>query len=93
MEENFKVPSLDNRIKFVSRKSSEKLSNDSVAEISTNSEPTTTDNAVPKLNKQKCPYVEPKWSQKPEYVYSFEVLKGGTIAETVKDLQNKAFWL
>lgn len=103
MEENFKVPTLDSRIKFVSRKSSEKSSNNVNEQPSStsDSESTETDKNASKTNspaKQsllKCPYVEPKWSEKPipEHVYNFEVLKGGTIAETFNDLQHKAFWL
>lgn len=72
MEENFKVPSLDNRIKFVARKPSEKSSNDS-GEQPSNSELPTDGNKVSKttqtnplpVKKSKCPYVEPKWSEKP----------------------------
>lgn len=102
MEETFKVPTLDARIKFVPRKSSEKSTNDGSEQPSstTNSEqPTDADKNPTKTNpptKQsslKCPYVEPKWSEKPKDVYSFEVLKGGTIAETFSDLQNKPYWL
>lgn len=42
----------------------------------------------------KCPYIEPKWSKKPdaELNYNLEVLKNGTIVETIKDLQTKAYW-
>lgn len=103
MEENFKVPSLDSRIKFVSRKPTDKSSNDSTEPPSNISESTADsndknpapkpNNVPPKQNQLKCPYVEPKWSEKPEHVYSFEVLKGGTIAETFDDLQNQAYWL
>lgn len=100
MEENFKVPSLDSRVKFVPRKSSEKSSNDEQPSSTTTSD-SDTDKNTSKTNpptKQptlKCPYIEPKWSEKPipEHVYSFEVLKSGTIAETFNDLQSKAFWL
>lgn len=102
MEENFKVPSLDSRIKFVARKSSEKSPNDSSdqptstsnSELSADAEKNTKTNPPPvKQNQLKCPYVEPKWSEKAEHVYSFEVLKGGIIAETFKDLQSRAYWL
>lgn len=103
MEENFKVPTLDSRIKFVPRKSTDKSSNDVTEQPSStsNSESTGVDKNIPKPNppaKQlslKCPYTEPKWSEKPipEHVYNFEVLKGGTIAETFNDLQSKAFWM
>lgn len=106
MEENFKVPTLDSRIKFVARKSAEKPSIESIEQpssTSSNSESSDTDKSTEKLKtnppaKQsllKCQYVEPKWSEKPirEHVYSFEVLKGGIIAETFKDLQSKAYWM
>lgn len=103
MEENFKVPTLDSRIKFVARKSSEKSSNEVVEQPSSTSTSESSDtdknaskpNPPAKQNLLKCSYVEPKWSEKPvrEHVYSFEVLKGGIIAETFKDLQSKAFWM
>lgn len=42
----------------------------------------------------KCPYVEPKWSAPPDsqLAYSFEVLKGGQIVDSVNDLQSKSHW-
>lgn len=104
MEENFKVPSLDSRIKFVSRKPADKSSNDSEPPSTTNTssaDSTDTDKNISKTNvptkttSLKCPYVEPKWSKKPipEHVYSFEVLKSGTIAERFNNLQTQPFWL
>lgn len=42
-----------------------------------------------------CPYIEPKWSEKPDsdVIYNFEVLKTGVIVDEIKNLQNKAFWI
>lgn len=42
-----------------------------------------------------CPYTEPLWSAAPsdQHPYHIEMLKGGTIVETVSDLQSRPFWL
>lgn len=47
-----------------------------------------------KVAASKCPYIEPKWSQRPDssLTYNFEVLKGGQIVEDIKHLETKAFW-
>lgn len=123
MDDNFKIPSIDSKIKFLPRKQQTPAAEnpvpipnlvktqqeqDNIDEKQLNSEqipsgsplksscpPTFPIKSKPKEVQVKCPYLEPKWSQKPvpDHVYSFDVLKNGTIVESVKNLQDKAFWL
>lgn len=106
MDDGFKVPSLDTKIKFIPKKPSQSTLNnkESTDENPANVSKSTTESeahsssaiatSTPKL-KAKCSYVEPKWSEKPsqDFNYQFEVLKNGSIVETVQNLQSKAFWL
>lgn len=49
----------------------------------------------PRTPQPQCSYVEPKWSAAPaaQHPYHIEMLKSGTIVETVSDLQEQAYWL
>lgn len=102
MENEFKVPTLDPKLKAPLKK--DKAPVDDAAEEKETPAPTPVavaeesrsakvESDVPK-NLPKCPYVEPKWSQPPDssLVYKFEVLKSGQIVENFDNLQEKAFW-
>lgn len=53
-----------------------------------------TDEEINSELKPEIPYKIPKWDgAKPAKSYSFEVLKNGVIVETVKNLQERSFWL
>lgn len=117
MDDNFKVPSIDTKIKFIPRKQPTPENSvpnpvetqpETIDENHVNAEPipsvsplkksSTSTGTIKTKSKEchvKCSYTEPKWSQTPasDHVYSFEVLKNGSIVETFKNLQDKAFWL
>lgn len=98
MEKEFKVPSVESKVKFVPRKTIEPESVDTPAEnVAKNDKPpdeVKRVESVPANTNSNCPYKEPKWSKCPDdaHVYSFEILKGGQIVENVRNLQTKAFW-
>ncbi|XP_055698017.1 kanadaptin [Phlebotomus papatasi] len=90
MEEGFKVPSLDivRPIKTSVPKIPKEES--SIEGSSSGQEKTESSQTLPVA---ECPYIEPKWSGRPESSYSFEVLKTGTIIEIVENLQEKPYWV
>lgn len=98
MDTEFKVPSIESKVKFIPRKTEEAELVDTTDEkITKSDEPS--DEAKPvecsvAKATSNCPYKEPKWSQRPDaaHIYSFEVLKGGQIVENVRNLQTKAYW-
>lgn len=107
MDDGFKVPSLEPKIKFIPTKSSDATSDNrestdeiqatastSTAEFETQLTSAAPIREIPRP-RPKCLYIEPKWSDKPsqEYIYQFEVLKNGSIVDIVRDLQSRAFWL
>lgn len=113
MEDGFKVPSADAKIKFIPKKAAEvqtdtnetvelKITEDTTNVSEEVSKPISTITseqskpvASPVKPRPKCPYIEPKWSQKPsiDHKYSVEILKNGIIVETVQDLQLKPYWV
>lgn len=108
MDDGFKVPSLDSKIKFIPKKPAEVTDEDRPesteqeppieAEPPQKPTPIAPEKVLPPLPKKqrpKCPYVEPKWSQKPspELSYHFEILKNGTIVQTVAALESRTHWL
>lgn len=100
MEKEFKVPSIEPKVKFIPRKTKEPESVEAPVEIAPKTEePSDKAKPIEKTPPAKisanCSYKEPKWSKCPDasHVYSFEVLKGGQIVENIHNLQTKAFWL
>lgn len=106
MDVDFKIPSNEPKIKFVSNKVTKlkenenveakkelDLESETIEAIGTSNKPSV---AIEKraVTASNCPYIEPKWSRKPESnnMYSLDVLKSGTIVETINKLQNRAFW-
>lgn len=99
MDTEFKVPSIESKVKFVPRKSKEPESDVSSADNEAKK-----DDPMPNVKpivrtptaktSANCPYKEPKWSMCPDqtHSYSFEVLKSGQIVDNVRDLQSRAFW-
>lgn len=105
MEDDFKVPTFEPKLKVVTKKSKPSADNqeDDSKEASTNEvEPVVAAKEPegakcetrPEQKIPKCPYIEPKWSAAPDssLAYSFEVLKGGQIVDNVNNLQSKAYW-
>lgn len=102
MENEFKVPTFEPKLKVVTKKTKTQPDVDELKEIPAESSSETVVNepqsakveSVSIKSTTKCPYVEPKWSQPPDtnLPYCFEVLKSGQIVEEIKNLQNKAFW-
>lgn len=107
MENEFKIPAFESKVKFVPRKTKENDDTSSDAECKQievdDGDPTNIAEVKPPISKQesiivktstKCPYVEPKWSStsNADHKYQFEILKNGQIVENVNDLQTKAFW-
>lgn len=101
MEDMFKVPSLDTKVKFIPKKPKEPAPIETDISNEGTDPPIQNTSDVPKQNstssrcRPKCSYVEPEWSGKPTAVhkYQIEVLKNGTIAETVNELESKSYWL
>lgn len=101
MEDTFKVPSLDTKVKFIPKKPKEPAPVEPEVPIDDQNEeaPVTakapSQRPVPPKERPKCTYVEPEWSACPsaDHEYKFEILKFGTIADIVNDLQSKPYWL
>lgn len=102
MDDDFKVPTIEPKLKVAPKKVKSETDNaDEPTESATipsiattkESESAKVESISPKVF-PKCPYIEPNWSQAPEsnLVYSFEVLKSGQIVENFDNLQSKAFW-
>lgn len=93
MDLDFKVPSFD--VKAIHKKNKDEVKNEETPPVPHSVKPNLApnDELEPKIG-VKCPYVEPKWSKKPEseLAYKFEVLKGGQIVENISDLQSRAYW-
>lgn len=102
MDNEFKVPTFEPKLKALPKKDKQPVDDAAEATETPKSTPefvaeeTKSAKVESELTKNlpKCSYVEPKWSQPPEasLVYSFEVLKGGQIVENLTNLQEKAFW-
>lgn len=105
MENDFKVPTFEPKLRVVTKNS--KPSTDNVDELEETSSPSEIPpvtvvkepesakcETIPEQKLPKGSYVEPKWSAPPDssLLYSFEVLKGGQIVDNVQNLQNKAYW-
>lgn len=109
MEDNFKVPSLDAKIKFIPRKPAQNPDENDQKDESENSSSPLVNRGKNIINEEKlkpkpvnskiiqpkCSYIEPKWSMPPDAndKYSIEILKNGTIVETIVDLQKQSHWL
>lgn len=104
MENDFKVPTFEPKSKVATKKPKSTADNVDESAVTSTSEiepvavakepESAKCETKPELRTLKCPYVEPKWSAAPDssLVYSFEVLKGGQIVESVNNLQNRAYW-
>lgn len=105
MEDDFKVPTFEPKLKVVAKKPKptddnhvDELKETLPSEVEPVEAAKESEGAKceskPEQKLPKCPYVEPKWSAPPEssLIYNFEVLKGGQIVDNVNNLQNKAFW-
>uniref|UniRef100_A0A182Q5E0 FHA domain-containing protein n=1 Tax=Anopheles farauti TaxID=69004 RepID=A0A182Q5E0_9DIPT len=93
----FKVPSADLKVLAKSRKSDLPASVSKVhISLLAAGESSSVDQFEPNpVEIPPIPYKEPKWSRKCDASreYSFEVEKNGVIAEEIKHLQSKPFWL
>lgn len=93
----FKLPSLDPKVKFVPKRTKtepeSETSKDEVVDIleapKLKVPPPKSPPSIP------CPYTEPKWSSAPDpdHEYSIEMLKNGQIVETVSALEQRPYWL
>lgn len=104
MENDFKVPTFEPKSKGATKKPNPTADNVDESAVTSTSEiqpvavakepESAKCETKPEQRTLKCPYVEPKWSAAPDssLVYSFEVLKGGQIVESVNNLQNRAYW-
>lgn len=102
MEGEFKIPTFEPKPKLATTKknkpeSESEIKTDENVLVTNESMLKSTEATVPEVAPKihhKHPYIEPKWSLKPdiELLYSIEVLKEGQIVENVENLQNKAFW-
>lgn len=94
---NFKLPSLDSKVKFVSNRPKP----ESEIQPSEERKEGPQSPLVPKSNPKTllsipCPYTEPLWSSAPDEgggQYSIEMLKNGQIIETVSGLEQQPYWL
>lgn len=103
-ENNFKLPSLDAKIKFVPKRTkadTEVPPPDDTQHVTSVEPPPALPNVVSFKPPTKCPppipcpYGEPKWSAAPDASneYHIEMLKSGQIVETVSNMEERPYWL